>query len=265
MTGTSSDRADPALKSVQRALDLLDVLAAADEMSVTDLSRQTGLDKSTVSRQLATLEARHLVLRNARTNRFALGFKLLELGNRVAARYGLFQVAEAAMRQLRDAVDETVGLHVMVGRAERVCLGQVESRAGIRRSLPVGAVLGLLPGAQGKCFLAFLPTDERDPTLDLAVADAQRRGLVVDREQLEADLERSRARGYTSSREERVPGGAGLGFPVYGRQGSLAAVLSISGIAVRMVDEHLEACAGAGLRHAEALSRALEFVPTAPR
>jgi DNA-binding IclR family transcriptional regulator len=262
VTGTTSDRADPALKSVQRALDLLDVLATADEMSVTDLSRQTGLDKSTVSRQLATLEARHLVLRNDRTNRFALGFKLLELGNRVAQRYGLFQVAEATMRQLRDAVDETVGLYVLAGEAERVCLGQVESRASIRHSLPVGSVLGLLPGAPGKCFLAFAPPAGRGALLDLAIVDAGRRGLSVDRDQLETELERARSQGYVSSREERVPGGAAVAFPIYGRQDRLAAALSISGLEIRLVGEHLEACVQAGRRHAEALSRALEFVPT---
>jgi DNA-binding IclR family transcriptional regulator len=265
VTGTASVRADPALKSVQRALDLLDVLATADEMSVTDLSRQTGLDKSTVSRQLATLEARRLVLRNDRTNRFALGFKLLELGNRVAQRYGLFQAAEASMRQLRDAVDETVGLYVLVGQVERVCLGQVESRASIRHSLPVGSVLGLLPGAPGKCFLAFAPPSERESLLALALVDVRRRGLAVDPDQLQAELEAARAQGYVSTREEHLPGGAALAFPIYGREGRLAAALSISGLAVRMEGEPLETCIVAGLRHAEALSQTLAYVPTTPR
>ncbi|MFN8164490.1 MAG: helix-turn-helix domain-containing protein [Solirubrobacterales bacterium] len=112
----------------------------ADETSVSELSRQASLDKSTVSRQLASLESRRLVLRNPNSQKFSLGFKLLELGKRVAARYELASVAEAAMRRLRDETDETISLHLRVGPTDRVCIAQFEKRAACGG-----------PGASARC------------------------------------------------------------------------------------------------------------------
>lgn len=261
MSLTADGRVDSAIKSVQRALDLLEALTTADELSVTELSRETGLDKSTVSRQLASLEARRFVTRSPRSQKFSLGFRLLELGNRVAARYELLGLAEPGMRHLRDVVDETIGFHIRVGRDERVCLGQVESRAEVRRSLRVGEVVSLLPGAPGKCFLAFLPPEERAPVLAEALAAVRKRGLIVDEEGLGRELDAGRVQSYVHTRNERVVGGAGVAFPVYGAEGKLIAVLSISGPASRMVGEHLDHCVRAGLRQADGLGGMLGQAP----
>ena len=52
------------VQSLDRALDLIEALAGADELGVSELAAQTGLVPSTTHRLLATLVARGYVAQN---------------------------------------------------------------------------------------------------------------------------------------------------------------------------------------------------------
>ncbi|MFN8164491.1 MAG: IclR family transcriptional regulator C-terminal domain-containing protein [Solirubrobacterales bacterium] len=120
-------------------------------------------------------------------------------------------------------------------------------------------MLSLLPGAGGKCLLAFMAPTERTGALTRAVAAARERGYVIDETALQAELDAGRRCGYLASREERVPGGSGLSFPLRSAGGTQVGALSLSSLVDRLTGEHRERCVEAGLRQAAAIERLLGY------
>src|SRR3954451_25243660 len=71
----------PRVQSLDRALDLLEALASAGELGVSDLAARTGLVPSTAHRLRATLLERVCAAQSASGGRYLIGFKLLELAS----------------------------------------------------------------------------------------------------------------------------------------------------------------------------------------
>jgi len=75
--------------SVTRAVALLDALAGSDAgLGVNELARRIGVNASTASRLLATLERERIVERSP-GGPYRLGLKLVELADRVLAGLGV--------------------------------------------------------------------------------------------------------------------------------------------------------------------------------
>ena len=70
----------PALQSVGIALDIIDALARAPELSLSELARRVGVAKSTAHRTCAVLARRGFVDRTA-GRRYRLGLRLVEYGD----------------------------------------------------------------------------------------------------------------------------------------------------------------------------------------
>ena len=76
------------VQSLDRALDILETLAASGELGVSEVAARTGLVVSTTHRLLAGLADRGYVGRNPANGRYALGFKVLELAGGLEVHHG---------------------------------------------------------------------------------------------------------------------------------------------------------------------------------
>src|SRR4051794_41236568 len=83
------------LRSVNRALTALELVADAGELGVTELGRRLGVHKATASRLAATLADRGLLERDLQTDRYRLGFGLVRLAGAPMARLDLVRSARA--------------------------------------------------------------------------------------------------------------------------------------------------------------------------
>ncbi len=107
----------PRVQSLERALDLLEALAGADELGVSEIAAQTGLVPSTAHRLLGTLVARGYASQNPTTGRYLLGYKMLELTSGVQDRLGrLRTAARPHLEAIQDETGETTNLVVLEGR-----------------------------------------------------------------------------------------------------------------------------------------------------
>src|SRR3954468_13698506 len=108
--GYSSPRGRP-VASVARALALLDELGAAtDGLGVNELARRIGVNASTASRLLATLEAGGMVERAPAGGPYRLGLRLVALADGVLARLDVRDLARPRLRALVEATGETATL-----------------------------------------------------------------------------------------------------------------------------------------------------------
>lgn len=224
------------VRSVDRALDILLCFAKANgELSLSQLARLTGLHKSTTHRLLSSLLEKGFVRKHAESERYTLGWSVLELIGSLYQSDQLSAVTLPEMTHLRDEIGETVSLYIRSGN-ERIRIQAVESTESIRNVAIVGKTYPLCVGASGKVLLAF-----SEPSTTEEVLRQAEPPLTVNLATLRKELEQIRTQGYATSIQERDPAAAALAVPVFGRAGVIAA-LSISGPFSRFSSKKMEAC-----------------------
>ena len=128
---TSDGRRIRPVKSVTRAIEVLDALGDGESMGLTELATAIGCSKTAAYNLVTTLELRGLV-RKVPDHRYALGWKLLELGEVVRWSSTFGDAAHAEVVALSESTGETAILGVL-DRDTTVCVELVESS----RSVPL--------------------------------------------------------------------------------------------------------------------------------
>ncbi|MFB9128354.1 IclR family transcriptional regulator [Paraburkholderia dipogonis] len=188
---------------LDRAFAILGAFGPGDDrLTLTELSRRTGLYKSTVLRLLAALEHGGFI-RKLEDGQYAIGPQPLRLAALYQRSFQVGPVIEPILQQLSRDLGETASLYVRQGD-HRLVLFRVEPARAVRVSIRIGEEFPIDKGASGKVLLAF--TESQDP-----------RWLEV-REQL-----------WAVSHGERDPETASVSVPVFGATGELVGALALSG------------------------------------
>ena len=148
--------------SVARALALLDELAASDtDLGVSELARRIGVNASTASRLLATLERDGYVARDPR-GPYRLGLKLVALADRALARLDIRELARPSLEELVAVTGETATLSVP-GEHAAVTVDFVPSASSVSSVARLGRPSIAHATAAGKVMLAFAFPFDDDP------------------------------------------------------------------------------------------------------
>jgi DNA-binding IclR family transcriptional regulator len=233
--------------SVARALALLDALAEGPA-GVNALARRIGVNPSSASRLLATLERGGLVERES-GGPYRLGLHLVALADRVLARLDVRDLARPHLRALVEETGETATLSVPGGE-EAVTVDFVPGASSVVSMAWLGRPSVGHATAAGKVALAFGGVQPR--TLE-AYTDR----TITDPDRLEAELGRVRKRGWAEAEGEREPDLNALAAPVIGRGGALVAILGLQGPAARLTAARRREVLPALRAAAAAVSRAL--------
>ena len=227
------------VRSVARAADILIALEDGPK-SLGRISQQTRLSKPTAHRLLASLAYRQMVIQNPLTVEYALGPGCLRVADAIMrGAAGIGSLVMPILESLAAETGETVAIHVRAG-IERICIGQVPSSQPVRYTAHVGATYPIHSGAMGKVLLAFSDDAERQDLLERIPLTALTEATITDRAHLEAEVERARALGTSTSRGERANGVAAISAPVFGPDGRLLAALSVLGPDARLSDAVFE-------------------------
>jgi IclR family acetate operon transcriptional repressor len=255
MPRTGKPAARP-IAAVERALGLLDALAAgADDLGTNEIARRSGVNPSTVSRLLATLARAGYVEHVVESGRYRLGPRLLELGNRVADRLDLREVARPHLQALADLAGETATLSAP-GEPDAVTVDFVQSASSVRSVARLGRPSVSHATATGKVLLAFGGVSLPGGTLR-----AFTRRTITDRRKLTAEVERVRARGWAEAVEEREDDLSAIAAPLFASGGELVGIIGLQGPASRFDTEARRSARAPLLEHARAVSDALGWRP----
>jgi DNA-binding IclR family transcriptional regulator len=199
-------------------------------LGVNELARRIGVNPSTASRLLATLESFGVVQRDDQ-GPYRLGLALVTLADRVLSRLDLRTLARPILFELMEQTGETATLS-LPGEHEAITVDSVPSRSSVVSMARLGRPSVAHATSVGKVMLAFgggrLPR-ERD-----LVAFTDR--TITDRSRLAAEVSAIRARGYGTVFGEREVDVNAIAAPVFERSGVLAAILGLQGPANRLED-----------------------------
>ena len=237
--------------SVVRALQLLEELRDSEAgLGVNELARRIGVNASTASRLLATLEVAGMVQRDPAGGPYRLGLALVTLADRVLSRLDVQALARPLLVELMERTGETATLS-LPGERETITVDSVPSRASVVSMARLGRPSVLHATAVGKVMLAFggrpLPRER-----DLRPLTPR---TITDRADLASEIRAVRERGFATVFGEREIDVNAIAAPVFGRGGELAAILGVQAPAARLPDP--TAVLAPLLDAAEALTRAL--------
>jgi DNA-binding IclR family transcriptional regulator len=204
---------------------LLEAVAAApDGISVREVARETGIDRSSVSRIFNQLAALDVVEQSPLTGRFEVGRRLSSLGEVLHTHNSLWGLAEPIVRELVARFDETCYFVVREGNQARF-QERIDCRQAIRYVIEPGVTSPLYAGAAGRAILAGMPIEAATEYLDQVEINPMTSETVTDRALLHKFVEQDRERGYSVSLGERVAGGRGIGAPVLRADGYCVAAI----------------------------------------
>jgi IclR family acetate operon transcriptional repressor len=211
--------------SLVRAIALLDALAEHPEgLGVNELARRIGVNASTASRLLATLEQGRLVEREP-GGPYRLGMRLVALADGVLARLDVRELARPRLRALAAATGETATLSVPAG-TEAVTLDFVPGDSSVVSLARVGRPSVAHATAVGKVVLAHGG--------EAGELTAYTPRTITDAGALAAAVATVRQQGWAEALGEREPDLNALAAPVLDHAGELAAVLGVQGPAARL-------------------------------
>ncbi len=219
------------VQTIERVALILDFLGMAPNgISVGELSAKTGFPKGTSHRLLSSLAYFDYVRQDPVTKNYQLGFKLVELGNRLLAHIDLRAVARPFLITLAERTKETVHM-VILDRNEALYIDKVDSsehRSGLRMVSMLGSRLPAHCSAVGKVLLAHLSDTAFDEVLKDKGLPDRTRNTITEIDRLRTHLETVRQQGYAFDNEENEIGIRCVAAPIRNESGNVIAAISIS-------------------------------------
>jgi DNA-binding IclR family transcriptional regulator len=250
------------IAAVDRAARILVALARAMEpVALPEIARLSGMTRPTAFRILATLAAEGLVLQDAATSTYSLGFLALRLADTVLGSFPIHGVARPVMRHIRDALNETVVLSLREGDS-RFNIDSLESTHAIGQTQKIGMPIPLYAGAASRVLLAGMPDEEIAAYLQRVEFQAFTDTTITRREDLLAEIQRIRQQGYAASSGEFTAGGHAIASAILDSRGRAVAALHVSFPRGRFSPELEERCVSTLVEGTRAIAESLPELAT---
>ena len=223
------------IKAVQTMFRVVDGLRDLEQAGVSELAQHLGLPKSTAHVYLKTLEDEGYAINE--DGRYRPSLRFLELGGEIRQQLPIFQAVRAQIHDLSAETGEVANLGIEEG-GKRVLLYSSEPSGGVFDNSPVGQYTRMHWTALGKALLAQFPDERVHEIVDRHGLPRATEHTITDRDELFAELERIRDRGFSIEDEERREGIKALAVKIqYDEDPSPVAAVSISGPKRRIGEE----------------------------
>lgn len=194
------------------------------ELTVSELSRRTGIPKPSTSRIAAELVDYGLLERDG--TQLRLGIRLFELGQQASRSTDLRRAAFPTMSELMKATGQTVHLAVLEGR-EVVYVQILRSRLTPPLPSRVGGRLPAHATGVGKALLAYAGDAAIDELLNVELERVGPR-TIVDQARLRRELSTIRENRLAYEVEESTANVACAAAPILDYRGTAIAAISVS-------------------------------------
>jgi DNA-binding IclR family transcriptional regulator len=203
------------------------------ELSLDQITRLSGLPKSTSFRLLHSLEKCGFLVQNSETGRYSLGERFFALANSGLPYQRLISIAKPFLHSLMLTFGESVNLGVYdEGMVAHIFA--IDSPKPYRVTATIGNRANLHCTGMGKSIAAYLVPEELERALLKHGLPARTSRSLTSTESLMADLATVRQTGVSHDNQEDVEGVECFAAPLLGKEGALIAAISISGPSVRM-------------------------------
>lgn len=226
-------------QSIIKAFTVLDAFTNdKKEWGVRELANKTGYNKSTTYRLLSTLVSLNVIHQNE-NEKYCLGSKLFELGNRVSLYQSLITVTNQPIKNVALEIQETVLLGIL--KEERVFyVNKADSLQGLKISTSIGSYQPIHATASGKLLLAFSSIEKQETYFKNNPLAKYTQKTITKTSELKSKLKNIKKQGYSLDLEEFELGLICIAIPIFNKKGNAIACISASGPSSRFKLENVK-------------------------
>ena len=216
------------VKSLQKALEILNCFTKKSSWGVTELSEYLNLNKSNVHNILTTFKSMEYLDQDEETGKYKLGMAIYTLSRALGKNLEIGSIALPYMQELADKSGERVYLAIPHGDEVIYVTSTYPQEAVYLMRTIMGERAKMYCTGLGKAMLAYLPKDQVDEYLSRPL-ERHTEYTLTDPEALRAELEGIRRRGYSVDNMEHEFGIKCVAVPIFNRQHEVEGAISITG------------------------------------
>ena len=254
--GTGDKMASGSRQTVDRAFEIIDVLAETGGLRGSEVADRLDMPVSTVHDYLQALTATEYVTKT--DNLYETSTRFLEVGQQQRHRLDVFRAAQDELDAVAEETDEHVTL-MIEENGQGVLIDIREGADAVSLFAYPGARMPLHATAPGKAILAHMPSARVDDILDRHGLVAVTNDTITDREALFDQLETIREQGYALDDGERIAGMVCVAAPVLDKEDDVQAAICVCGPRSRLDERRQEAIAEVVRRSANVVQVNLDY------
>lgn len=256
-----NDTSGTVIQSLDRAIDVLDTLAAGGAMTLSEIATAMDQSPATIYRVLTTFRLRSVAEVDPASQEWSIGPSAFRLGSAFLRRSNVTERARPAMRRLMEMTNETSNLGIE--KSDTVMfISQVETHESIRAFFPPGTQSPMHASGIGKALLSCYSAERLDRLLRLGPLDRFTPQTITDHAALKAEMQTIRDTGFAFDNEEKAVGMRCIAAPILNLHGEAVAGISISGPVHRITPDRIEPIGAMVLTAARDVSRSLGAADT---
>jgi DNA-binding IclR family transcriptional regulator len=213
---------------------MLETIRKHQEPTLSELTKEFDLSKSSVHNYLSTLEQEGYIIKDGGSYRIAL--RLLEFGG--YARHGeqLYEIGKDKVTELAEETGEMANL-LIEEDGMGIYLHRAHGDQSVQTDSYIGQRVHLHNTALGKTILANLSQERVDEIIDEHGLPATTENTITDRDELLQELEEVREEGVAYDDEARVKGLRCVAVPILNNNDNVEGAISLSGPTSRFQGE----------------------------
>ena len=216
------------VKSLQKALEILNCFAVKQPLGVTEISEKLGLYKSNVHNILVTFTAMEYLVQDPESGKFRLGPEVMMLSRAFRENLDITKIAVPVMREIANEVQELLYLEAVSPENQRLVTKSV-----------TGECSKMYCTSVGKAVLATMSEEDREKHIPEEL-EAFTEYTITDRRELDEEIRLVRERGYAVDDMEVMFGVKCVGVALLNHEGEAEGALSISAPSLRMNKENIQ-------------------------
>jgi DNA-binding IclR family transcriptional regulator len=216
------------IQSLDRALNVLECFSLQNkELDLINITKLTGLHRTTATRIINHLENRGYLKYNIETKQFRLGTKLIELGGTALSSVSLRKMAGPYLTQLRDETNCTVLLAIGI-EDHYVFIEKIEGKGLIQLATDIGWRRPFSFGAYGFVFMAYMSFEQQENILKKNPLQKYTPKSITERDAFSLCLAQIVEKGYFVEKELFHQDIGGIVAPVMDHKRRVIATLGIA-------------------------------------
>lgn len=250
---------DNNVQSIDRALDIIEVLSQENEgLGVTEIAGRIGLPKSTAHRIIATMADRGYINKTDKGT-YKIGLKLIEAVSCYINGLELQTEARPYVAKITAELGLTSHLGVLDGD-QVVYIEKMDVFSSVRMYSQIGVRVHAYSCSLGKCLLSNYSSQQVRKIMANCSFIKFTKKTLGSVDELIADLDRVRSRGWAIDDEEAETGHRCIGAPIYDYRGDIISAISASGPTSILTEDRIEPVALYVRKQALEISKSMGYI-----
>jgi len=208
-------------KTIEKGFRILNLFNQdRTSLSLKEISQDIGINKTSAFRFVNTMVKLGYLKKDPRTRLLKLGPEVISLSYSLMGSFDLLQIIKPPIDDIYKAYNITIDCALLDGD-KMLLLYQREAKETLTFRLPK-VITALNCGALGKAALSQLPEKEMLALIEHITLIRKTHNSITSKDDLIADLKKTRKRGYSLNNEEYVLGLIAIGAPLLNMEANRA-------------------------------------------